>query len=338
MRIAHPIKMVAVAGLVTVLAAVSARAGQVITPEQKQWAGQAVQQEKRLAAMTKPNTIAVLNFRNLSEDRSLDPLQKGLTVMLISDLAKLDTITVVERTELQALVEELGFGQSGLVDPASAPRVGRLLQSQYLVGGAFSGKAATGITADAQLIDVAPGKTVGSADAAGQLPALFAIEKQLLNQIVQALHLNLTASQLQAINAPMSRHTGALMNLFKGIDANDRRQYDAAASYFHLAIRQDPSLTLARTSLQELRTLNLVPPPKVSAAAGTARDTDEEQALSLEKRRSLLRRARQRTSLTTTLHPPTPLSRIPNPAAVQPAQPDEPTYDVFNRTGAFDNN
>ena len=319
----NPTKLVAIIGLSLLLSTVFARADQVITPDQRQWARQAIQQEKQLAAMTKPNSIAILYFRNLSEDRALDPLQKGLAIMLISDLSKLDMITVVERTELQALVEEIGLGQSGLVDSNTTPRVGRLLQSQYLIGGSFSGSAATTLHVGAHLIDVAPGKTIGRAEVKDKMEQLFTIEKQLLNQIILDLKLNLTQQQRRDLGRPLSRSQGALLDLFRGIDAVDHQQFDSAAQFMDRAIQQDPNLTLAKTSLQELKDKGLVPP---SYGGGDGAPTPEEKAGEaeiLEHRRQMLRSVRKETSFSTQLPPATPLARIPQPPSVQPTSPPQ---------------
>jgi len=302
----HPFKMSALVCLILFFAAFSAVAGQLVTTDHQKWAGQVVQQEKELAALTKPNSIAVLYFRNTSDDRTLDPLQKGLTVMLISDLAKLDMVTVVERAEIQALVEELGFGQSGLVDPTSAPRVGRLLQSQYLIGGSLAGNAATEVTAGARLIDVAPGKLIGSATAKKKMEQIFDLEKKLLNQIVTDLQLNLTQKQKEDLGKPLSRDQNALMDLFRGIDAADHQQYEEAAQFLDRAIQRDPQLTLAKTSLQEIS-----------------------KRISAKNSRRILRSIRSNVSFTTELEPATPVARIPFPASVQPTRPEQrdPTFD-----------
>lgn len=308
----HPIKMSAIVFVFILLAAIPAIADQLVTPEHKKWAGQAVQQEKALSALTKPDSVAVLYFRNMSEDRSLDPLQKGLAVMLISDLDKLDMVTVVERAEIQALVEELGFGQTGLVDPATAPRVGRLLQSQHLIGGAISGSAKTEVTAGARLIDVGPGKTIGSANATDKIEQLFKLEKKILDQIVAKLQLNLTEEQKRALAKPLSRNHDALMDLFRGIDAADHQQFETATQFLDRALQRDPELTLARTTRQEIS-----------------------KAFDTKRRRILLRKMRKRVSLSTSLEPATPVARIPLPEGapsrveqeetIQEEPPQDPT-------------
>jgi TolB-like protein len=273
-----------------------ATAGQVVTPDLRQWAHNAIQHEKQLETISKPHTIAVLYFQNLSGQSRLDPYQKGLTVMLISDLSRLGTFTVIERAELQALVEELGFGQTGLVDPVGAPKVGRLLQAENLIGGAFLEDPAKRMKIGADILKVHPSKTVALDKIAGDTAALLDIEKKLLHQIVAALKIELTPQQQSALKIPLSRYPAALLELFKGIDASDQGLYGKAAEHYSRALKTDPDLELAKQSLTELNTLGLLK--------------------NASRKRRMLRQMREQTSFSTTLNPPLPLSRIPPPAGV----------------------
>ncbi|MCH8873811.1 tetratricopeptide repeat protein, partial [candidate division KSB1 bacterium] len=101
------------------------------------------------------NTIAVLSFKNLGESREYDPLQKGLAQMLITDLAKVKKLKVVERLKLQTLLAEIELGSSGVVDAATAPRVGKLIGAKKLVSGAFTDLAGDDFRIDASLTETA---------------------------------------------------------------------------------------------------------------------------------------------------------------------------------------
>ncbi|MBE9580499.1 MAG: hypothetical protein IMF18_02650 [Proteobacteria bacterium] len=79
----------------------------MVTEEVRSWAKEALEQEKALKTISAPNTVAILYFYNKTEWSNLDLLQKGLTIMLITDLSKVEEIQIVERVKLQALVEEL---------------------------------------------------------------------------------------------------------------------------------------------------------------------------------------------------------------------------------------
>ena len=87
----------------------SARAGQVVTDATRSWAKEVLAQEKSLKLEPAPGTVAVLYFDNKSGRSALDPLKKGIALMLITDLSTVKGLRLVERTRIQALVEELGF-------------------------------------------------------------------------------------------------------------------------------------------------------------------------------------------------------------------------------------
>ena len=93
--------------------------------------------------------------------------------MLITDLSTIKTLQIVERVKLQALVEELGLGTSGLVQPGTEPRLGKMLGARWLVGGDIAGKQQTQIKVDADLLEVATSTVTGRPSAEGMLAELF---------------------------------------------------------------------------------------------------------------------------------------------------------------------
>ena len=134
-------------------------AGEVVNKEMKAWAKKALEEEKALKTASTPNTLAVPYFQNKTGQSDLDPLQKGIALMLMTDFSKIKGFQVVERARFQALVEELGLGTSGLVAPETAPRVGRLLGVQWLVGGVVSKGQASQIKIHSLPLDV-PGQKI----------------------------------------------------------------------------------------------------------------------------------------------------------------------------------
>ena len=102
-------------------------AGQVVTDEAREWARRAVQKEQSLSGAPDKNTVVILYFHNLTGRKELNSLEKGMTLMLLTDLSQVPGLQLVERIRMQALVEELKLGSSGLVERKSAPRVGKLV-------------------------------------------------------------------------------------------------------------------------------------------------------------------------------------------------------------------
>ncbi len=230
-------------------------AGQVVTDQEKDWAKRVIKEEGVLKAPPSRNTLAVLNFKNQSGQTDLDPLQKGMALMLITDLSQVKEVQVLERVQMQALVEELGLGASGLVAPDSSPRVGKLLGAHWLIGGEIlmpQGEARR-IRVDSNLLDVPLEKTVGNPSAEGEWAELFRLEKVLLFELIKQLRIVVTPEEEARLRIPCSTNTRALMALFKGVDASDRGNYALAAEQYETAVKEDRRICIASQALEELR-------------------------------------------------------------------------------------
>lgn len=237
-----------------------ASAGQVITKEVREWAKEAIAKEKTLETAFAKKTLAILYFKNKTGQSRLDPLQKGLTLMLITDLSTLKGLQVVERVKLQAVTEELGFGVSGLVDAKTAPRVGKLLGVQWLVGGDILEKGNAPLHVESDLLDVPSPKVLGQPTADGMLDEFFKIEKELLFKIIALLKIELTSEERARLEKPFSTNIKAILDMSRAIQASDQGNYDKAEKYYERALKRDSGIAPARVYLDELRSLSKIGP------------------------------------------------------------------------------
>jgi TolB-like protein len=274
----------------------NAQAGQVVTDDIREWAKQTVKSEKSIGSVSTTNTLAVLNFRNSSGKEELEPLQKGLALMLITDLSIIKDIQVVERSKIQALTEEIGLGVTGLVDQENVPRVGKLLGARRLVGGDISGAIQDKIRVQSSLLDVQTTALIGQPVSEGGLEELFRLEKDLLFDIVKLLKIQVTPELESKLRKPCSNKKDALLALFTGVDASDRKDYEKAAESYRKALKLDSGVCVAHDALGELQALGLISGNKRSGA--------------------LLRNLRDTTSLTNQITPKDEIKHLPNPDQV----------------------
>lgn len=85
-------------------------------------------------------TVAVLDFYNSaigSANAELAPLSKGIADMLIGELAANPGIRVVERDQIQKVLEEQKLSIDGRVENETAVKVGKLVGAHYMVTGTF---------------------------------------------------------------------------------------------------------------------------------------------------------------------------------------------------------
>src|SRR5262249_47352623 len=87
-------------------------------------ARRALATEKTGADSLPVRSVGIPPLRVVSSDTTLAPLGYGLADMLMTDLARSSQIQIVDRLRFDAVLREIKLTQAGLVDPATAPRVG----------------------------------------------------------------------------------------------------------------------------------------------------------------------------------------------------------------------
>lgn len=227
-------------------------AGQVVTGEARDWAKRTIADENARTSAPSGNALAVLYFVNRTARAELDPLQKGMTLMLLTDLAQVPGLQLLERIKLQALAEELGIGSSGLVDTAAAPRVGKLVGARWIAGGDFAAAQNLQFETQARLVTVETSASEGQIVVPGVLDDILQTEKELVFRIVKLLKINLQPEVAAALRIPCSKNLQALNALFKGVDASDRGDYQRAGDLYREAKKADPTICVASEALDEL--------------------------------------------------------------------------------------
>ena len=126
----------------------------------------------RVAVVPFANKVPVAT--NLSRSANLDIAMEA-AIFAVQNTGKFD---VVERAELQRLLDELGLGMNPLFDPSSCAKIGKFLGAQYVVLGSVtsisrlndSGKINVGVYArmieveTARVMLVGRGKATGTGD------------------------------------------------------------------------------------------------------------------------------------------------------------------------------
>lgn len=88
------------------------------------------------ALLSGQSRLAVMNFKNNGAIQ-YNYLESGIANMLSTTLASSREIRVVERVQLDKILEEMQLGLTGLVDPSTAAQVGKIAGAQYVVIGSF---------------------------------------------------------------------------------------------------------------------------------------------------------------------------------------------------------
>ncbi len=217
-----------------------------------------VQQESSLDVNAIPdNSVAVLYFKNLGQNEKLNPIQKGLADMMITDFSKVKSLKVVERIRMQKLMEELGLGMTGLVDAATAPRVGKLLGASKMVNGGFLDLAGGDLRIEAGIVQTKDDKPIQTGKAQGRLLELFQLEKNLVFGVLNTMDVQLSQAERDDIQTIPTENLLAFMAYCQGLDSEDKGQYQEASGYYKQAADLDPNFQQAQQHYKAAQELEL---------------------------------------------------------------------------------
>lgn len=235
-------------------------------------ARQAIAREAELARTPPaPNTVAVMPFRYTGRDSSLRPLERGLAALMVTDLSRVRRLHLVERDQLQALLDELKLAEGGKVDPATGARSGRLVGAAQVVQGSFSEVPTASFRVDATMVNTTDAQVAAAASGADQLRALFDIEKAVVFQLVDKMGITLTPAERTAISERPTRNIQAFLLYSRGLEAQDRGDFAGATQAFQAAAQQDPSFSAASqaaTTTQGAQAASEAPATEVAVTVG----------------------------------------------------------------------
>lgn len=211
------------------------------------------------AADTRPG-VAVLAFKSAAVQPELAPLGKGFQAMMINQLSMNTRIRVVERDELQRILEEQKLGTSGQLDPATLVRVGKLIGARYMVDGTFLTDQQKNMIVTVKAFDVetsqivfTDGSTKGKTDDV----------MSLIAQVTTLTGTKLNLPQLEPNSAPAREAAAAtekakkvpfqaLLLYSRAVDAEDKGQKADALTLYKQAVAQFPEYDAAKKAVDKL--------------------------------------------------------------------------------------
>ncbi len=201
---------------------------------------------------TRPG-IAVFPFNNGGSygqgKEDFDALERGIAGMMISELAQNPAARVVERQEIQRLLDEQNLSAQNRVDPQTAAKVGKLVGARYVVAGTFIDFYGD-FRVDVRLVNVETGEIVKTESERMQRDHMFDIIRNVAARLMKDA--SLPALQRPASDQRMSRQvpTEALTYYSRALLFHDRGQKDKAVEMYTRALAIFPDYTEAQEGLQ----------------------------------------------------------------------------------------
>ncbi len=199
----------------------------------------------RVIAEPQTTSIAILNFDNFSPDRAATAdhawLRKGLADLLINDLATLPTVRVMNREQMQMLLQEANLQKKLLPElPAGeADKLRRYFVVDLILRGSYTIDG-DNLTLQATLLRQSDSSPVARFEEKAPLDGAFEAQKALARQLIGQLT-DATPAEVAAWPLPQwtSSITAAQL-LYEGIDFFDQGDYLRAWYSFRQARQRDP--------------------------------------------------------------------------------------------------
>lgn len=202
-------------------------------------------------------TLAVLPFENITKDSNDNWLSSGFAEQLITGLARVPALKVVERGQLDKVIREQDLQMTDLVDQNQSVKIGQLLSAQKMLIGSYQ-VVGTRISAVARIVDAETG-TVDQdhiIKLEDELDNIFELYDQMIRKITESFGVKLTTKQVSRIEMVKKSGTKSIQAYefyTKGLSAyhaaQDKKQLKDARDWFKKALKKDKKYVDARKAL-----------------------------------------------------------------------------------------
>jgi curli biogenesis system outer membrane secretion channel CsgG len=194
--------------------------------------------------------VAVLDFSSfmMGEGGASVNLGKAISAMLVTEFSGREGLQVVERQQLNALLDEQDLGVSGRLNEEDAVEIGRLLGVQYVLLGQVT-SIVDQLRMDIRAVDVETSEIVTVLKKSDRTSELFAVVVQLADDFSAELNLA-PPSQRPEVEAIPVRAT---IEFSRALDFEDRGEVEEAIAHYEATLAIYANHRDARRALERLR-------------------------------------------------------------------------------------
>jgi len=210
-------------------------------------------------------TVAIIDFTNAALVRHADyaPLSTGIAEVLITELSGNPRVRVVERDQLQKLMEEQNLGAGGRVDKETAAKIGKILGARHFITGAFVIDTKERIRLDVRSINTETSEIEYTQSVTGKADDVLALIDQLADKINLGLNLPAIPSGTRSsyVTPPPAKNgtpkvdqVRAMLALGRGLQAHDAGNTAVAVASYREAVQAYPNFERAKVLLASAET------------------------------------------------------------------------------------
>jgi TolB-like protein len=179
------------------------------------------------------HTLAILPFRNLRQDPSLDYLGFSLSDAIITKLGSVASLTVRPSSSIERY-------RNQDVDPR---RVGDEFDADTLLTGGYI-RDGNDLRITTQLIDLKPNKILWQDSIDVKFDKLLTVQDRVSQEIVKGLKLNLTPAEAETLSPEKPVDEEAYEDYLRGIDLYSMNDFGTAIAMLEKSVAIDPNYAL----------------------------------------------------------------------------------------------
>jgi TolB-like protein len=194
--------------------------------------------------------VAVLDFSSfmMGEGGASVNLGKAISAMLVTEFSGREGLQVVERQQLNALLDEQDLGVSGRLNEEDAVEIGRLLGVQYVLLGQVT-SIVDQLRMDIRAVDVETSEIVTVLKKSDRTSELFAVVVQLADDFSAELNLAPPSQRPEVESIPVQ----APIEFSRALDFEDRGEVEEAIAHYEATLAIHANHRDARRALERLR-------------------------------------------------------------------------------------
>jgi tetratricopeptide (TPR) repeat protein len=191
--------------------------------------------------------LAVVAIENMTEDRSLEWLDRGVAELLTTNLAQAKSLDVISTERVRGLISRRTKGE-GRLPPGAAQEVAKEAQADMFLSGALL-KVGSRLRLDLRVQETATGRVLFADKVEGDdAQAVFGMVDQATAGILNRLAPGEPAAQPNVASS-LTSNLEALRAYEEGVSYRDRYFMEEAASAFRRATELDPQFAMAHYQL-----------------------------------------------------------------------------------------
>lgn len=195
-------------------------------------------------------TVAVLDFTGLmlGDAGNSVAIGKAMSAMLVTEFTARDGLRVLERQNLQSLLQEQRLALSGRVDESSAVEIGKLLGVQYVItGGVVS--MGNQLRVDIRATDVETSEVVATLKKNDKPEALLDVVVWVADEFSKEMDLTPPSGRPEVEPIPIR----ATIEFSRAVDFEDKGDTAKAMEHYQKALDVYPNHRDAQRALDRLR-------------------------------------------------------------------------------------